>query len=266
MNFLIVGLTDSEGSLPTDPAIPLKEPSLSMQTFLFAYARTLDLFGSSGKIDLIVPYGKLAGSAIYEDQPVERHVSGFGDALVRLSIIFAGAPAMKPAAFRTYRQDFVAGVSVQVSLPVGQYEDGKLLNIGANRWSVKPEIGVSKVLSRWTLETAASVTFYGANGQFYGDTRRTQAPIYSARWHVIYSLPSGAWLALDANYLAGGATRIDGGDARNLQKNWRVGVTAAAPISRSFSLKFNASKGVSARTGNNYDLYGVALQYRWADR
>jgi len=27
--------------------------------------------------------------------------------------------------------------------------------------------------------------------------------------------------------------------------------------------KFYASSGVSARTGNNYDLVGVAWQYRW---
>jgi len=266
MNFLIVGLTDSTGGLSSDPAIPVKDADLSLQTLLFGYARSLDLWGSSGKIDVIVPYGKLHGSAIYNDQPVERDVDGFGDPLVRLSMIFVGAPAMKPVAFRAYRQGFLAGASVQISLPVGQYEDGKLLNIGANRWSVKPETGVSQVLGRWTLETAASVTFFGPNSKFFGDTRRTQKPIYSARWHVIYSLPSGPWVALDANYFAGGATRVNGGDDRDPQGNWRVGITAAAPISRSFSLKFNASRGVSARTGNNYDLYGVALQYRWADQ
>jgi hypothetical protein len=37
----------------------------------------------------------------------------------------------------------------------------------------------------------------------------------------------------------------------------------AVPVNRLNSIKFYVSKGVSARTGNNYDLLGVAWQYRW---
>jgi hypothetical protein len=266
MNFAIVAFTDSEGGLSTDPAIPFKDADLSLQTVVLAYARSLDLWGASGKIDAIIPYGKLSGSAVYQGDRVERRVDGFADPLVRISAILSGAPALSPAAFRTYRQDFLVAASVQVSIPVGQYDGTRLLNIGANRWSAKPEIGISKVLGRWTLEAAAAATFYETNRNFYGGAKRSQEPIYSARAHLIYSLRSGAWVALDATHFTGGETRVNDADDRDLQRNWRVGVTAAVPISRSFSIKFNASKGVSARTGNNYDLFGVALQYRWADR
>ncbi|MCC7486608.1 MAG: transporter, partial [Burkholderiales bacterium] len=37
----------------------------------------------------------------------------------------------------------------------------------------------------------------------------------------------------------------------------------ALPVDARNSIKFQASSGVSARTGNNYDLFGVAWQYRW---
>jgi hypothetical protein len=37
----------------------------------------------------------------------------------------------------------------------------------------------------------------------------------------------------------------------------------ALPVDRENSIKFYASSGVSARTGNNYDLIGIAWQYRW---
>ena len=49
----------------------------------------------------------------------------------------------------------------------------------------------------------------------------------------------------------------------DLQRNWRFGATLAVPIDRQFSVKLYASSGVSARTGNNFDLIGAALQYRW---
>jgi hypothetical protein len=49
----------------------------------------------------------------------------------------------------------------------------------------------------------------------------------------------------------------------DLQQNWRIGGTLALPIDRANSIKFYLSSGVSARTDNNYDLVGLAWQYRW---
>ncbi len=37
------------------------------------------------------------------------------------------------------------------------------------------------------------------------------------------------------------------------------------PLDRAFSVKLYASSGVSDRTGNSFDLLGIALQYRWYD-
>jgi hypothetical protein len=70
-------------------------------------------------------------------------------------------------------------------------------------------------------------------------------------------------LSVDATYFGGGRSRID--DVRNndLQQNWRVGAILALPVDRLNSIKFSASSGVSARTGNNYDAVGVAWQHRW---
>ena len=41
------------------------------------------------------------------------------------------------------------------------------------------------------------------------------------------------------------------------------GLTLAVPIDRYFSVKFNASSGVSTRTGSDFDTIGVVGQYRW---
>ena len=49
----------------------------------------------------------------------------------------------------------------------------------------------------------------------------------------------------------------------DLRENWRVGGTLAFPVDVHNSIKIFASSGVSARTNNNYDLIGIAWQYRW---
>ena len=60
-----------------------------------------------------------------------------------------------------------------------------------------------------------------------------------------------------------GRTTVNGDLNDDLQRNWRVGGTLAFPLDAHHSVKLYASNGVSARTGNSYDLYGIAWQYRW---
>ena len=45
--------------------------------------------------------------------------------------------------------------------------------------------------------------------------------------------------------------------------NSRFGLTVALPIDRAYSIKFNASSGISTRTGTSFDALGLVLQYRW---
>lgn len=47
------------------------------------------------------------------------------------------------------------------------------------------------------------------------------------------------------------------------QDNWRLGATLAFPVDMRNSVKLYTSRGVSARTGNDYDLLGIAWQYHW---
>jgi hypothetical protein len=70
-------------------------------------------------------------------------------------------------------------------------------------------------------------------------------------------------LSAGASYFAGGRTTVNGVLANDLQQNWRFGATWALPVDRNNSVKLYASSGVAARTGNDYDLVGVAWQYRW---
>ena len=80
---------------------------------------------------------------------------------------------------------------------------------------------------------------------------------------VIYGFRNGIWASLDATYFAGGRTTLNGQLNDDRQENWRAGGTLALPVDRLNSIKFNISSGASARTGNNYDLYGIAWQHRW---
>ena len=263
LNFLLAGYGYAAGGVATDPALPLQNAHLQVHSALLAYARSLDVWGKSGKIDVVVPYAWLSGSADFEGQPREREVSGFANPRFRFSVNFYGAPALSLQEFASYKQDLILGASLQVSPPLGQYDADKLVNIGTNRWFVKPELGISKALGPLTLELTTGVTFYTDNHDFLGGKTRAQAPIYSVQGHVSYTLGAGIWVALDGTYYTGGRTTVDGVEGNDLQKNTRLGVTVALPVNRHTSVKLYGSTGVSTRTGSNFNAGGIVLQYRW---
>jgi len=64
-------------------------------------------------------------------------------------------------------------------VPLGQYDDTRLVNVGNNRCSLKPEIGFSKAIGRWPVEFASAVTFYTDNTDFFaagGANRHCSTP------------------------------------------------------------------------------------------
>lgn len=263
VNFLIAGYAYTEGAIPFDAALPVKNANLTTSSAVLAYARVLDVWGQSAKFDAVLPYTWLSGSAETADGLIERNVAGFADPRFRLSVNLYGAPALTLDKFRSYEQDLIVGASLQVSVPSGQYDESKLVNIGTNRWSFKPEVGVSQALGPWTLEAQAAATFFTDNDEFFRGNTRSQDPIYSFQGHAIYGWRSGIWGSLDVTYFTGGRTTLNGTLNEDLQQNWRVGGTLAFPVDVHNSIKLYASSGVSARTDNNYDLIGIAWQCRW---
>jgi hypothetical protein len=263
LNFLIAGYGYTEGGVLADPAIPLTNADIRIHSSVLAYARSVDLWGRSGKLDVVLPFSSLSGTAEFDDQPVERDISGMGDARLRLSINLFGAPALSLKELASYRQDLIVGASLQIAIPVGQYDSTRLVNLGTHRWMVRPELGLSKAAGRWTFELAGAAAIYGDNDNFLGGHTREQDPIYAVQGGVVHGFSSGVWLAVSGTYYTGGRTTVDGARGNDLQKNSRLGATLALPINRHNSLKLYANSGVSTRTGSDFDSIGVAWQYRW---
>lgn len=263
INFLLGGYAYSQGGLSTVASSPIENAELRMNNGVLAYARSLDMWGKSGKFDVILPYSGLSGTALVSGLPKARDVSGFNDPRFRLSVNFYGAPALSLQEFADFRQDLIIGASVQVSAPLGQYEGDKLVNLGNNRWFIKPDIGISKAWGPLVLELSSGVFFFSRNDDYFGGMMLEQDPVYTSQLHVTYNLGNGVWAALSGTFDYGGRTTIDGVQSDDLQSNTRVGATLALPVNRNNSIKLYASTGTHTRIGSDYDLLGLVWQTRW---
>lgn len=263
LNFIVAGYGYTEGGVVTDPSIPLENANIKIDASVLAYARTLEIFGNSSKVDLILPSACLSGTADVAGEPRARNICGISDPRLRLATNFFGAPALSLKEFTGAHQNTILGASLQLGVPLGQYDSDKLVNLGTNRWLIKPELGGSKKLGPIILELSAATSFFTDNDNFNSGKNKQQKPIYSLQAHLIYPHQSGVWAALDGTYYWGGETTVDGIEEDDWQENQRLGLTLGLPISRNYSIKFYGSTGLYTRSGSDFDILGFTFQYRW---
>ena len=177
-------------------------------------------------------------------------------------MLLYGGPALSLDEFRDFQPDVIIGTMLEVTAPIGQYDSDKLLNVGTNRWSFKPEIGISKTLGPLTLELASGVRFYTDNNDFLdGQTSASQPDLFCAEpSHLLLyfrDMGGARWSLLYRR-----APTIDGkkGETR---ANARVGLTLTLPVNRYNSVKLYGSTGVYTKTGTDFDLVGIVWQLRW---
>ena len=156
----------NDGGMSFDPSLPVEEGHATIGAAVVAYNRTLDIAGRFASVGVLAPYvlGHVDGILLGEFQETSR--AGLGDLSTRVAINLFGAPAMTLQQFAAYRPTTVLGVSLTVGVPVGQYDPGRVINIGTNRWSIKPEAGFARTRGRWTFEADVGFVFFTDNTDF----------------------------------------------------------------------------------------------------
>jgi hypothetical protein len=263
INILTFVNSYSWGDVAFDPSLPVDEARAKINTTAVAFTRTLAIAGRSANIGLQLPIvgGHLEG--LYAGVPTTLDRFGLVDPRVSVGVNLYGAPAMAPKAFGSYRMGTLVGASVTVAPPLGQYDNTKLINLGSNRWSVKPEVGLSRAAGRWVVEMMAGVWLFTDNTDFNVGHTRAQDPIGSAQAHVTYRFSPRVWLAGDVNYYTGGRTAVDGVKHLDLQKNSRVGSTFSWAIDQHHSLRASISEGAYSTIGADFTSIAVGYNYAW---
>jgi hypothetical protein len=212
---------------------------------------------------MVLPYAELTGTGRIGNQSINASAEGLSDPLIKASVNLYGAPALSYSQFKDYQQDLIIGASLAVSIPLGEYNNNQMLNVGANRSLIQPGFGASQAVGPWRLELAGMATIYTSNNSYMGSNTLSQSPIYSGETHVIYYFPNTAWISADATYFTGGQTYLNNAPISGTQENWRFGSTLSYPIDKQNSIRLSGSKGVYSRADTSYSALGISWQFRW---
>lgn len=261
-NFVAASYFYSSGDLDISSSAPIEDASATTEGSILGYSRTLALADKLANFDIKLSYACVAGNALFSGTRLYGKQCGIGDTQARFSYNFLGATAYSAKEFRLQPRKLVVGTSLQISMPTGVYDEDKILNVGANRWYIRPEIGTSIPLGKWEIDLALGAKIFTDNDDNLG-ARLKQDPLYNTQIHLSYDISRRQWLGLNMNYFWGGDTQKNGIDAAPPQKNSRLGLTYSYALNSAYIAKAFYHKGVINRIGNDSDTAGVALIYRY---
>jgi hypothetical protein len=255
----------SDGAIAFDPSLPIEDAHSTVGGIGVGIGRTLSIGGRYTNVGVAIPLlaGHVEGLVLEQFQEVSR--LGHGDMAARVAVNLYGAPAMKLQQFAKHRARTIVGVSLTVGAPIGQYDSTRYINLGSNRWSFKPEVGISRTRGPWTFEGDIGVLFFTDNTNYVNGGTQHQAPIVGLQGHLIRTFRPGFWVAADGNYWQGGRVTTNGNSQASEQQNSRIGATIAYPVRR-HQLRFSYSFGAYTTIGGDFHSVGMSYTYAWAGR
>jgi hypothetical protein len=267
-NFAVASYGYSVGNILLDEAAPIDDLNARLNFMVLAYSRSFKLFNKLGKVDVIVPYAFGNFDAIVNsvDTSASRH--GFGDPMIRLSMILVGTGAMNPTDFlNRVPKKFNLGTSIRVRAPLGQYNPEYLVNLGVNRWALKLTLSASYTIRRRVVfEGHLNGGFFSENSNFNNGNTLQQKPMLSGQLHVIYVIKPGIWAAGSIGNALLGETKLNGVEQENLNNTSRYGLAFAFRLNKHSALKLGFTSGLTALYGADFTTLALAYQFIWFDK
>jgi len=261
--FLVLSWTHSDGDMLLDSSSPIKDFEVRADGYSAGIGGTFALWDRLASVAVAVPYVDGTATGLVNGIPARADRTGTADLRLRLTLNVLSGSAQTMADFMRAPPDRTLGVSLVVNAPSGEYFDDKLVNLGTNRWALRPEFGGSRRFGRWNLDGSLGVWLYGDNDEFLGSKQRAQDPLTTLQGHLSYTFAPRLWLGASGTWYTGGTTSVDGVSDRNRQDNSRAGLTLAIPVGKQNSVKLAWSKGVTARFGGDLETYSLSWQYLW---
>lgn len=242
-NFVGGGYAYTEGDIKLDPVLRIESATHKRDTLALQYRRSFEMFDRSAQIMVAHSQHNAIWRGTLDGRTTQVQRVGAGDPIVQLSINLIGAPPLQGKDYLDYRvsldSETVVGASLSVQLPLGEYKEDKLLNLGGNRYVTRARMGVTHTRGQWDVELTGAVWHYSDNDEFFGETRLEQELFGFVQSHVIYHVSNRQWLGASLGYGHGGETRVDGIDKDDSKKDVAWALSWGYTLAPRFGMKLS---------------------------
>lgn len=242
-NFLGGGYAFTTGDITLDPVLRIEDGRTEAHTLGLRYVRTFELFARSARVDVDLGYQEGRWSGLLGGVPASTSRSGPLDSIVRFAMILYGAPPLQGREYVAYRaairDETLVGAALAIQLPTGEYLKDRLINLGSNQYTIRPQFGVSHSHDKWMMEGTASASFFTGNDSFFNGSRLEQAPLYRLQGHLTYTFRPGVWAGVSAGYGRGARSTINGVASDDRRENLAWALNVGYPLSQRLGFKLS---------------------------
>jgi hypothetical protein len=268
MNVIGANTVWTDGEIFVDPVIRLENVTFERYALASTYVRTFEWLGKSSRVDFALPYVAGRWEGLLDGDYVSTRRHGFSDPFVRFSMNLYGAPPLKGVKYVQYRASHpvttTVGAALAVTLPFGEYYEDRLINLGNNRYVVRPQLGVLHQRGPWQFEVTTTVSYYQDNDEFYGGTRLEQDTMWFFQGHVIRALSRNMWVSASGGFSYGGESQIDGVAKDNDDHTRYLSLSFGMPITTQQSLKISwVSADTNVLIGARSDSLVLGWSLNW---
>jgi hypothetical protein len=268
INVVGVGYAFTRADILFDPVLEAEDVNLDLHTFAAKYIRTFGLLNHSARVDVSAPYQDAHWEGLLQGVPATRTRSGFSDPSVRFSMNLLGGPPLEGAEFAQFRAthqvETIVGAGLTAKLPLGQYYDDKLLNLGENRFAFQPELGAVHNHRKWSTELTGSAAIYTDNDDFWNGNTLEQNPLYFLQAHLVYTFRPGLWVGGSTGYGYGGESYVNGVDKDDGKNFVGWALSLGYPLNKSVGVKLAyVGSRTQASRGFDSDTVAAGLSVLW---
>jgi len=210
-----------------------------------------------------LPPGVIPGDSLSQSS------SGYADPSVSLLINLRGTPPLKSNVdLLNYEPTWTLDTQVMLALPIGEYDDDKVVNLGLNRWwgriafPMKYHFGVFAPGYMSSFELTPSVWLFAENDDFVGQSLKND-PLWQLEAHLTHDFTSSFFGSVDALYRSGFQSEINGIEVGDDVDVGNVGFTFNFQVTDNVALRTSYLSNVFGDDNLDNSILKMMFAYGW---
>ena len=267
---------DTLGSQSFNPAnFFYPESEIQANLFFLTYARHFTLFDRAAIFGANVIGGNVDVESFedpFEETPdigFGQGAQGFGDPSVQLTVNLFGTPAIKSLYdVSKYEPKVSLDVSAMGSMPIGEYDSDKVVNLGLNRWWTRLALPFTYHIGpfvpgyRTSVEVVPAVYLFGSNDDFLGGKLENEA-LYQIEAHVTRDFATKFFGSLDVMFRHGALAEIGGVNFGEKLSVLSAGFTLDYAVTDNIGLRVSYHSLVGGGSNIDGDMLRLNVNFAW---
>ena len=261
-NVVGVGYAHTNGDILFDPLLQAEDVTVKINTLVASYVRPFQMGKKLARLDVVLPYNNGNWEGLLTGVPTRIHRDGFSDPRIRLSLNLTGPSASTGKELREYISEHkkytIVGVSLAITLPLGQYFEEKVINLGQNQFVFCPQVGFVHNWNKWSYELTGSIIFYTKNPNFTNGKDKILDPVFALQTHLIRSFKPRYWASVSLSYGLGGKSVVNRQPNNDERGDIQTGLAFGFPLLKNQGMKaFYIHSETTKDIGANLDVLGI---------